>query len=109
MHPKAYGYVIMAADERLYFVAYDISSPKRWRRVFRTMHGYGEHVQLSVFQCRLSRMRYVELVTELDELINHKEDHIVLVDVGLADHVAPRVTSLGKHSYTPVKREPVIV
>ena len=40
------------ADENLYIVAYDISDPRRWRRVFRLMNGYGEWLQLSVFQCR---------------------------------------------------------
>ena len=44
----------MLTDERLYFVAYDIADAKRWRSVFKTMHGYGEWVQLSVFQCRLT-------------------------------------------------------
>jgi CRISPR-associated protein Cas2 len=36
-----------SADARLYVVAYDIREPKRWRRVFKTMHGYGEWLQLS--------------------------------------------------------------
>ena len=29
------------SDERLFIVTYDISHPKRWRRVFKAMHGYG--------------------------------------------------------------------
>jgi hypothetical protein len=37
------------AEENLYVVAYDISDPRRWRRVFRLMNGYGAWVQLSVF------------------------------------------------------------
>jgi len=48
-------------DERLFIVAYDISDQRRWRRVFKAMHGYGEWIQLSVFQCRLSRRRRAEL------------------------------------------------
>lgn len=31
--------------DRLYVVAYDIGHPKRWRRVFRLMHGYGRWLQ----------------------------------------------------------------
>jgi len=38
---------------RVYIVAYDISHPKRLRRVFRTMKVYGQHLQLSVFRCDL--------------------------------------------------------
>ena len=96
-------------DERLYFVVYDIADAKRWRSVFRTMRGYGEWVQLSVFQCRLSRMRHAELLADLDRIIHHDEDHIVLMDIGPADKVEPKVVSLGKRPYTPVAREPIIV
>ena len=28
-------------EERLYIVTYDISDDRRWRRVFKLMHGYG--------------------------------------------------------------------
>ena len=40
--------------DRTYIVTYDISNNKRWRRVFKTMNGFGDWVQLSVFQCRLT-------------------------------------------------------
>lgn len=95
-------------EDHLYVVCYDISDPKRWRAVFRLMHGYGEWLQLSVFQCRLSRRRHAELLAFLDELINHREDHIMTMDLGPADRVTPRVASLGK-DFEPVEREPVIV
>jgi CRISPR-associated protein Cas2 len=95
-------------DEHLYIVAYDIANPKRWRRVFRVMEGYGEWLQLSVFQCRLTRQRHAELVALLDGIIHHEDDHVVLMDVGLADQVSPRVVSLGK-SFSAVERAPVIV
>jgi CRISPR-associated protein Cas2 len=42
-------------------VTYDISSPKRWRLVFETLHGFGEHVQLSVFRCDLTPQRLVRI------------------------------------------------
>jgi CRISPR-associated protein Cas2 len=95
-------------DEHLYVVTYDITDPKRWRRVYDLMNGYGEWLQLSVFQCRLSRRRHAELVATLDELILHEHDHVVMLDLGVAENVEPRVVSLGK-SFQPVPREPVIV
>ncbi len=95
-------------DEHLYIVTYDIGDPKRWRAVFKLMHGYGEWVQLSVFQCRLSRRRHAELMATLDEIISNDEDHILMLDLGMADKVDPRVISLGK-SFAAVQREPVIV
>ena len=95
-------------DERLYVVAYDIGEPKRWRKVFKAMNGYGEWLQLSVFQCRLSRRRHAEMVATLDGMIHHTEDHVVFLDLGEAEGVRPRVVSLGK-AFDPVGREPVIV
>jgi CRISPR-associated protein Cas2 len=95
-------------DEHLWIVTYDISDPRRWRRVYRFLQGYGQWLQLSVFQCRLDRRRRLELVAGLRERIRAKEDHVLLLDLGPADRVEPRVESLGR-SFEPVRREPVIV
>jgi len=96
-------------DEHLYIVTYDIGDARRWRAVYGLMNGYGEWVQLSVFQCRLSRKRHAELIATLDEVISQSEDHVVIVDLGLAENVDPKVVSLGKASFTPIQREPIIV
>ncbi len=95
-------------DEHLYVITYDISDTKRWRAVFKLMKGYGEWLQLSVFQCRLNRKRHAELLATLDEIIHHKDDHILMLDLGRAENVNPRVVSLGK-AFQPVDRQVVIV
>jgi len=96
------------AGETLYIVTYDISNPKRWRKVFRLMEGHGEWLQYSVFQCRLSKRRLAELRAALDGVIHHAEDHVLIVDLGPADGVRPKVDSLGK-AFAAVERQPVIV
>lgn len=96
------------AAERLYVVAYDIAHPKRWRRVFTLMNGYGRWLQLSVFQCRLTARRRAELAARLEALIHHEEDHVVILDLGPADAVSPRVESLGKRYDAPERRAIVI-
>ena len=95
-------------DEHIFIVTYDICDPKRWRSIFRLMNGYGEWLQLSVFQCRLSRRKHAELTATLDELIHHEEDHVLMLDLGPAESVTPRVVSLGK-DFQPIERAPVIV
>ena len=95
-------------DEHLYLVTYDIRDDKRWRRVFKLMKGFGEWLQLSVFQCQLSRRRHAELVQLLDGTINCRVDALLIIDLGPADKVQPRVVSLGD-KFEPVAREPIIV
>ena len=98
----------MTSDERLFVVAYDIRDTRRWRAIFKTMHGYGDWLQLSVFQCRLSRVRHAEMIADLDGLIHHSDDHVIILDLGPADGVEPRVTSLGK-DFKPTSNDTVIV
>lgn len=95
-------------DEHLYIVTYDIGDQKRWRRVFGVMRGYGEWLQLSVFQCRLSAHRHAEMITTLDGILHHVDDHLLSLDLGMADRVDPRVISLGK-AFRAVTREVVVV
>lgn len=94
--------------EHLYIVTYDISSPRRWRRVFRIMEGYGDWLQLSVFQCRLGKARVLTLEAELAEAMNRAEDHVLMLDLGPVENVSPKVRSLGK-AFQPIARQPVIV
>lgn len=95
-------------DEHLYLVTYDIRDEKRWRRVFKLMKGFGEWLQLSVFQCRLSARRHAEMIQLLDGAINSRVDAMLIIDLGPAAKVKPRVVSLGD-KFDPVKREPIIV
>lgn len=65
-----------------YFVTYDISSPRRWRKVFKAMRQFGEHLQLSVFRCDLTPEQHVRLRSLVDDLIHHHEDQVLIVDLG---------------------------
>ena len=95
-------------DERTYIVTYDIADSRRWRRVFKTMNGFGEWLQLSVFQCRLSRRRRAELETRLRELVKTGEDHVLLIDVGPANRTELAVESIGK-TFAAIEREAIVI
>jgi CRISPR-associated protein Cas2 len=97
------------SDEHLYIVTYDIADARRWRAVFKLMHGFGEWMQLSVFQCRLSRTRHAELISRITSAISMAEDHVLIVDLGPAENVEPKVRSLGKRQFEGIERVPVIV
>ncbi len=81
---------------RCYLVAYDIADPKRLRRVFKTMKGYGAHVQLSVFQCDLPEMDLIRMKAALTEIIHHKEDQVLIIDLGPTEsHPIKKFEALG--------------
>lgn len=86
---------------RLYIVTYDISDPKRLRKVFKAMKGFGQHLQLSVFRCDLTRMEHFEMIASLQGIIHHGEDQILIIDLGQTEGVQIRVESIGR----PVPKE----
>jgi CRISPR-associated protein Cas2 len=96
------------SDERLFIVTYDIADSRRWRLVFKTMHGYGDWIQLSVFQCRLSRRRRAELETRLRALVKAGEDHVLLIEVGPADKIDLAIESIGK-TFAKIERRATVI
>lgn len=92
-----------------YLVCYDICDDKRLRKVFQILRGYGDHLQYSVFECQLTVTDLVRLRAELAEVIHHKEDQVLFVDLGPAEGRGDRViTALGK-PYTNIDAPCVIV
>jgi CRISPR-associated protein Cas2 len=92
-----------------YIVTYDVSDPKRLRRVFRAMKGYGDHLQLSVFRCELSHRELVELRARLGSIIHHDQDQVLIVDVGPEEGRGnTAITALGL-AYDPPERRAVVV
>lgn len=93
----------------LYIVSYDISDPKRWRQVYKTMRGYGEHLQLSVFQCDLTPIQRVKMEGELDEIIHHEQDQVIFVDLGPTEgRPIKEIQAIGREMKV-LERGPVIV
>ena len=94
--------------EHAYIVAYDITEPKRWRKIFKLMKGYGRWLQLSIFHCRLDGGRRAEMALALERLIDPGADHVVILDLGPAEDVEFMVESLGK-SFSPIERRAVVI
>jgi CRISPR-associated protein Cas2 len=85
-----------------YIVTYDISDPKRLRKVYKLMLGWGDHLQLSVFQCELNARELVELRVEIGRVIRHTEDQVLFVDVGTVEgRSAAAISSLGRAHVDP--------
>lgn len=95
----------MSLVRKLLIVTYDISDPKRLRKVFKAMKGFGQHLQLSVFRCDLTDMERFEMIRVLQELIHHEEDQILLIELGPSEGRAHRVDSIGRPTQAE-RREP---
>lgn len=92
-----------------YVVSYDISEQKRLRKVFNTMRGYGDHIQLSVFICELSDKDRVLMIEALDRVIHHNEDQVLILDLGPAEGRGLEcIESLGR-AFTYPERHAIIV
>ena len=92
-----------------YVVTYDVSDPKRLRQVFKTMKGYGDHIQLSVFRCELTHRALVELRAKLAGIIHHGEDQVLFVDIGPEDgRGSTSIASIGRAYKTPERSALVV-
>ncbi|OQW34300.1 MAG: CRISPR-associated endonuclease Cas2 [Nitrospira sp. SG-bin1] len=60
----------MAEDRNWYLISYDIREPRRWRGVFKLLKGYGQHLQYSIFRCRLTKRQMERLRWELACLLD---------------------------------------
>ena len=65
-----------------YLVSYDISSPRRLRKVAKTCESFGTRIQFSVFECPLDARRLQQLRAALDAIIHHEEDQILFSPLG---------------------------
>lgn len=80
-----------------YLVTYDVCDDKRLARVLKTMRGFGEHLQYSVFECDLSQADLARCRHRLSEIIDHRKDQVLFVDLGPVGGRGDRViTALGR-------------
>jgi CRISPR-associated protein Cas2 len=83
-----------------YIVSYDISEPRRLKKVHKAMVGFGQHIQYSVFRCDFSDVDKVRMKARIGALINHKEDQVLIIDLGPTDGRARNcIEHMGKPYY----------
>ncbi|GMV44243.1 MAG: hypothetical protein AMXMBFR64_59590 [Myxococcales bacterium] len=90
-------------------VCYDVSDPKRLRKVFQICRRFGDHLQYSVFRAELSPRSRAELIKALDEAIDHRQDQVLLVDIGPAGPSAASSFAAVGRPYTHPERHAVIL
>ncbi len=91
-----------------YVVTYDVREAKRLRRIHRKMMGFGDSLQYSVFLCELSAKERVLLQEALIEVIDLKNDQVLIIDIGPAEgRGSGAMETLGRQTL-PNSREVVV-
>jgi CRISPR-associated protein Cas2 len=92
-----------------YLVTYDVCDDKRLARVHKTMRGFGDRLQYSVFECQFTPTDLVCCRHALSEIIDHRQDQVLFVDLGPSEGRGDRViTAVGK-AYSPIDSPCIIV
>jgi CRISPR-associated protein Cas2 len=109
MTPERSARVYTPAVRNTYLVCYDVSNDLRLRKVHKTMRGFGDHLQYSVFECQLTRTDLARCRHLLSEIINHREDQVLFVDLGPVEGRGDRVITAVGRAYTPLDAPCIVV
>lgn len=90
-----------------YIVAYDISEPKRLKKVATACEDHGVRYQYSVFLCRLTAADYVRLRSRLYELIDLQEDQVLFMP--MCGRCVQQIDALGRPMEAVDARDVVVV
>jgi CRISPR-associated protein Cas2 len=90
-----------------YLICYDISDPKRLRRVASTCEDFGYRKQYSVFLVRVSATDFVRLRTRLYDIINLTEDQVLFIP--LTEQGLKQMESIGRPTDPHDKNDVVMV
>ena len=58
----------------MYVISYDIEKDKVRNKIAKTLENYGQRVQYSVFECRITLKQYDKLYSELARLMTAEEE-----------------------------------
>jgi CRISPR-associated protein Cas2 len=81
-------------NKNWYVVCYDITEPKRWRKVYNCLKGYGRHLQYSIFRCRLTQTEVGKLRWELEKIMT-KDDKLLILSI--CERCEHKTVSLNQH------------
>ena len=95
----------------LVLITYDVDTisetgQKRLRKVAKLCQDYGQRVQNSVFECRLSEAQFVVLKNKLESIMNHDLDNIRFYFLG--KNWKNRIESIGKQMVMDIDEELII-
>jgi CRISPR-associated protein Cas2 len=88
-------------------VCYDISNPKRLRKVAKTCEDFGYRKQYSVFLVRVSATDFVRLRSRLYDIIDLNEDQVLFIP--LTESGLQRMEAIGRPTDPHDKNDVVMI
>lgn len=79
-----------------YMICFDVSDPRRLRRVSNELENFGQRVQRSLFECWLTSSQLFELKTRLAHFIDTENDQIRYYSLCGHDLVDVQIDGSGK-------------
>lgn len=92
----------MAENKNDYLICYDIRDPKRWRKVFKLLKGYGENIQYSIFRVRLNQRDREQLRWKLEAILA-QEDSLLIA--GLCRRCVERIEACNRPEIWAVQHD----
>lgn len=89
-----------------YVICYDIPDDKRRTRLAKCLDGYGDRIQYSVFEALLGRALFDKLISEIESIINEKEDKVTVYF--LCGTCEGKRQSLGRDKGKPLPGQEVV-
>ena len=69
--------VNVKAKKLFLVVAYDISNSNKRNKISKLLEKHGTRINLSVFECMITKAKFLQLKTKIEPLIDNKTDSIV--------------------------------
>jgi CRISPR-associated protein Cas2 len=88
-------------------VCYDISNPKRLRKVAKTCEDFGYRKQYSVFLVRVSATDFVRLRSRLYDIIDLNKDQVLFIP--LTESGLQRMEAIGRATDPHDKNDVVMI
>lgn len=94
----------------MYLISYDITNNRTRGKIAKELSGYGQRVQYSVFECRITEQQYKELYHKLVTLMNGEEEGNIRV-YNICGKCEQKLNIIGIKSkeMTPEKEELIII
>lgn len=65
--------ILRSSLKMKYLICYDVKKPKRLNRIAKVMKSYGERVQKSIFECKITYILFREMKEKINKIIAEED------------------------------------